>query len=60
MQENPVNGNWGWFNFGKPAGKEAGRGGGDDAQGQGRIGFGRFAPAWITGADKDAAPSGFV
>lgn len=59
-EENPAGGNWGWFHFGKPAEKEAGGGGGVDAQGKGGIGLGRFAPAWMMGGDKDAAPTGFV
>lgn len=53
-EENPVEGNYGWFNFGKQAGRQP-----DGAErGQGGGGWG--LPSWISGGDRDAAPSGFV
>jgi hypothetical protein len=52
QEENPM-GNYGWFSSGKPAGKQEG---GERQQGGGGWGL----PAWISGGDRDAAPSGFV
>ena len=58
-EENPVEENYGWFQFGRQGGREREEQGKEARAGQGS-GLGRFAPAWMGGADKDAAPSGFV